>query len=365
MKWLPKFRFSMRTLFILVTLLCVLLVPVSVKLYQARQQRLVVEWVLASGGSVDYDYERPKDGGYRNYAEPEDNLWLRSILGNDFFDTVVYVSIENPTVTDISVLSHLQSLDSLVITFSSKESYTAKHMAELSKLNCPLTVRLIGPFLDLTPIQRLNNIRVLTIGATYVKDLTPLIHLDQLESLYILNNYNLQDYSALPNVRNLKSLGLSSNQVTDISALSKLSSLKSLKLHYTRVTDFTPLSDLTQLEKLEIIQVIDRDFSPISDPRQLKELEIIRDKVTDLAPFAKLINLRDLELEIPNANDLTPLAKLVNLRDLELETPKINNLSPLFKLSNLETLILKDMQVPEAEIDKLKKALPNCSVRKR
>ena len=54
----------MRTLFILVTVLCVLLVPLSVKLYQARQQRLAVEWVLENGGSVFYTYHRKNDGNY-------------------------------------------------------------------------------------------------------------------------------------------------------------------------------------------------------------------------------------------------------------------------------------------------------------
>ncbi|PHS03547.1 MAG: hypothetical protein COA78_17705 [Blastopirellula sp.] len=271
MKWLPKIRFSMRTLFILVTVLCVLLVPVSVKLYQARQQRLAVEWVLENDGYIVYDYQLDEDGTFVTET-PTDNLWLRSILGNDFFDTPVDVTIANPTITDISNLSHLQSLetvhivdpenvdlsplgslknlDSCFIKFSSEKSFTAKHIAELSKLDCSLDIYLDGQFMDdLTLIQQLSNIRELAIYDSQVTDLAPLIHLDQLESLTIEKN---------------------------------------------PVKDISPLSDLTQLKKLYI-----------NNPN-----------ITDLTPLGKLINMRSLSLSTPNANDFSPLFKLSKLKVL-------------------------------------------------
>ncbi|PHS12117.1 MAG: hypothetical protein COA78_08735 [Blastopirellula sp.] len=314
MKWLPKLRFSMRTLFILVTLLCVLLVPLSVKLYQAQQQRLAVEWVRANGDFVLYDYQ---DGILSSNA-PTDYLWLRSILGDDFFDAVTGVFIINPTITDISQLTHLQSLekvildvpqkadlsplgslkqlDDLELTFSSEKSFTAKNIAVLSKLDCSLDIHLSGQFMDdLRPIQQLNNIRHLTIADAQVTDLAPLTHLTQLETL-----------------------GIWGTPVKDISALSNLSRLKRLSLYDTQINDISPLSDLTQLEEL--------NFSG------------------------------------PNITDLTLLAKLVNLRELSLTTPKAKDLSPLEKLVNLEKLFLSDIQVPKVEIDKLKKALPNCLI---
>ncbi|PHS00491.1 MAG: hypothetical protein COA78_23865 [Blastopirellula sp.] len=321
MKWLPKFRFSMRTLFIIVTLLCVLLVPLSVKLYQARQQRLAVEWLLANGGGVKYDHQVDAERAMIFLASPPtDNRWLRRVFGNDFFDAVVEVSITNPNVTDISQLTHLRSienvflnnpqnvdlspleslktLDSLSINFSSKKSFTLKNMAELSKLNCPLTVILEGKLIDdLTPIQPLSNIHNLLIEEPQVTDLTPLIHLDQLESLCI-----------------------SFTPVKDISALSNLSRLKDLGLCGTQVNDFSPLSNLAQLESLTI-------FAP---------------NTTDIM-------------------DLTSLGKLTNLRQLSLLTSKINDLSPLENLVNLEHLTFSN-QVSKAEIDKLEKALPNCEV---
>jgi len=244
-KWLPKFRFSMRTLFILVTLLCVLLVPLSVKVYKARQQRMAVESIRANGGKVLYVHDWASI-----HPRPAilDNRWLRSVLGDDFYDVVFIVRITDPSDADISQLSRLRSLlildlkdphnvdlsplnrRSIGIHFSSETSFTEKNLAELSQSGCRFHVSISGPVIDdLSPIYKLSNISRLTIANSQV-------------------------------------------------------------------------------------------------------------------------------------SDLAPLAKLVNLQFLNLNTPKASDLSPLFKLSNLETLTLKDMQVPEAEINKLEKALPNCKV---
>ncbi|PHR99505.1 MAG: hypothetical protein COA78_24895 [Blastopirellula sp.] len=312
MKWLPKIRFSMRTLFILVTVLCVLLVPLSVKLYQARQQRLVVQWVVANGGSAVYDNQQDLNPMVVSDT-PKAIRWLRSVIGNDFFGTVIRVRINNPTVTDISKLTYLRSLtfvsledpqnadlsplgslkqlNSVYITFSSEKSYTAKNIAELSKLDCSLSVGITGQLIDdLTLIQSLKNIRLLNITDSQVTNLAPLINLDQLENLSIQRT-----------------------PVKDISALYNLNRLTTLRLRNCQVNDFSQLSYLTQL--------------------------------------------RALTLDDPKITDLTPLVKLVKLHNLSLNTPMVKDHSPLENLVNLEMLI-----VSKAEFDKLKKALPRCIV---
>ena len=279
MKWRPKIRFSMRTLFILVTVLCVLLVPLSVKLYKARQQRLAVAWVLASGGTVLYDYQWAVDPDIDS-GEPMDNLLLRTILGKDLFDDVIYVYIEDPRVPDISRLTHLPSLkylnlndpqladlsplsslkhlESFEISFSSKKSFTAKNIAELSKLKSLRSVNISGQSIDdLTLIQKLNPVRQILLIDTQVTDLAPLIHLKQLEFLVIIES---------------------------------------------KVTDFSPLSDLTNLETLSL-----------DDPN-----------LTDLTPLSKLIKLQDLTLVTPKVNDLTPLESLVNLENIRLNNMDVN-----------------------------------------
>ncbi|PHS03546.1 MAG: hypothetical protein COA78_17700 [Blastopirellula sp.] len=316
MKWLPKIRFSMRTLFILVTLLCVLLVPLSVKLYQARQQRLAVELLRANGAEVDYFWDRAIPIPTYSRAITH-KIGLRRALGRDFFEGVLSVRITDPSAEDISHLPHLGSRFSLTlidphsvdlsplyqrnsinIHFTSETSFTAKSLAALSKSGCPLNVDIKCPSIDdLSPIQQLSSIRRLTIDESQITDLAPLSHLTQLEELRI-----------------------SRTPVNNYSPLKEIKSLKTLRTDQAMTTDFSSLSGLTQLE---------------------------------------LLYLRE-----PSITDLTPLAKLVNLRGLLIHTPQAKDLSPLENLVNLKTLRLPDTQAPKSQISKLEKALPNCSIEK-
>ncbi|MGY8768993.1 MAG: leucine-rich repeat domain-containing protein [Pirellulales bacterium] len=382
--WLPKFRFSMRTLFILVTLLCVLLVPLSVRIYQARQQRLAVEWVLANGGYVYYDYHFDEQGAWLAVDQPSDNLWFRSMLGNDFFDAVEEVSIHNPTDADLLKLTQLQSLnivrllnpqdadlsplgslkqlDSVTIRFFSKKSYTEKHLADLSKLDCRLNISLSGQFIDdLTPIQQLSNLSCLWITDSQVTDLAPLIHLTQID-LLDLQEAPVKDLSVLSSLSKLKSFRIKNSQVNDFSPIFDLTQLEILGLEDPNITDLTPLTKLINMRSLTLHTPNANEFSPLGNLISLEELDFDDPSITDLAPLAKLVNLRHLTLETPKANDLTPLGKLINLQFLTLKTPKAKDLSPLLQLSNLEYLNIQDVEFTIAELDKLKKALPNCEI---
>ena len=57
MKWIPKFRFRLRTMLILITLTCVALTPVGMRINQGCKQQQAVAWVLENGGSVEYQHK--------------------------------------------------------------------------------------------------------------------------------------------------------------------------------------------------------------------------------------------------------------------------------------------------------------------
>ncbi|PHS06121.1 MAG: hypothetical protein COA78_14620 [Blastopirellula sp.] len=123
---LSKFRFSMRTLFILVTLLCVLLVPLSVSLYQARQRLLAVEWVLANGGMVAFN-----ESGEVNYVNLHDtqitDAGLEHLKG---MTSLTFLMLNNTQVTD-SGLEHLKGLTSLNILYLQRTQITDVGLSEL------------------------------------------------------------------------------------------------------------------------------------------------------------------------------------------------------------------------------------------
>jgi hypothetical protein len=76
-------RFTLRTLLLLMLIVCVAL---EWKVERVRKQREAVTWVQKSGGGVNYDYQRDDNGQPIPDAEPPGPKWLIKTLGIDFFD---------------------------------------------------------------------------------------------------------------------------------------------------------------------------------------------------------------------------------------------------------------------------------------
>jgi hypothetical protein len=183
-RWL---RFSLRTLLVGVTLLCVALGVWE----SAERQRRAVAAIRASRGWVKYDYlgSRP----LRAFGEPPAPCWLGRLLGVDYVAdvTVIALSAGDREVANVRVLTSLQSLD------LSASKVTDAGMAHLSNL---------------------ASLQVLGLDNTQVSD-AGLAHLSALEGLTVLSLYNTQVSDAgLPHLyglRNLKELNLGGTQVSD------------------------------------------------------------------------------------------------------------------------------------------------------
>jgi len=95
-----RFQYSLRTLLEVVTLCALPCSWLAVKLLQAEQQREAVASIEKLGGVVFY-------------SRPSGPPWLRSVLGNDFFDHVESVNLfSNPQITNAD-LKHLKRLNQL------------------------------------------------------------------------------------------------------------------------------------------------------------------------------------------------------------------------------------------------------------
>ena len=143
------FRFSLRTLFVLVTAFCVWL---GWEVNAARRQKEAVEAIVKAGGTIGYDFQiRPAAipanllgksqssianelGFFRKYdidqnAIPSAPAWLRDHIGSDFFRNVASVSFPRASavkpMTDIEHLAKLPALKQfyLVGGYPNKEEY--------------------------------------------------------------------------------------------------------------------------------------------------------------------------------------------------------------------------------------------------
>lgn len=107
------------------------------------------------------------------------------------------------------------------------------------------------------------------------------------------------------------------------------------------------------------------DLSILKNWPNLRRLIVIDSKtpLSDLSPLAELDDLEYVELFMQNITDLSPLSGKTKLLDLNLCHNDITDLTPLYSCVNLERLwISVNPHLKQDEIDRFRKALPNCRV---
>jgi Leucine-rich repeat (LRR) protein len=145
------FRFSLRRLLILVTLLSVPLGWIGWRLGQARRERATIAWIEEMGGEV---------------AGPS---W--------FSGRVTRVNLQFTKARDVSPLAGLKSLEIL--------SLYSTEVADVSPLALKSLDLTDTPVSKLDSLATLKNLRELRIGYTQVSNLSPLIGLKTLDKLYL------------------------------------------------------------------------------------------------------------------------------------------------------------------------------------
>ena len=106
------FQFSLRSLMVLMLLAGIGMTWLVALKNRAERQKIAVEIILKDGGAVVYDYQdQTLSRGATSHsanATPPGPVWLRGLLGDDFFVNVVGARI----VTDAG-LAHLTELSTL------------------------------------------------------------------------------------------------------------------------------------------------------------------------------------------------------------------------------------------------------------
>lgn len=199
------FRFSLLTLFVVLTIGCLLLGAVA---NRAQRQRRAVEKVRAAGGQVFYRYQTPANPLFP-VPDPPGPAWLVNRLGIDYFDDVVWVLFSSNS--EIDPISETDPTDDL----------RTWDLAQLSGF----------PKLELLDLD----------GAR----LSP------------------NDCRALGGLTSLRHLSLTGTNIGDegLASIARLGSLESLWLGHTQVSDAS-LDDLARFPKLLELSVVRTQVSP-------------------------------------------------------------------------------------------------------
>jgi hypothetical protein len=311
-------RFSLRTLFLVTAILAVWL---GIQVNRAANQRRAVAAVKARGGTVHYMHEcytHPmplrdfySGSSFDHQVEPPGPAWLRHLLGDEYFQDVVYISLADRIASegdaDAKLIAALHRLEYLDLGFCGLTDEALRHLGGVRAL------------------------RVLRVDRNHLTD-DSLRHLARTKAL-----------------ESLKISGRDGIRGPGLVHLSGLDALKELDLQYAPL-DCDWLRELKglPLEKLMLSK------TPLEDAH--------------LAHVGELTDLVILSIDRTNITGagLANLTKLKSLQQLYInETPALEGVKYLRELPSLNHLGIegKSPDHPnQAILEQLRKELPGCTI---
>ena len=333
-----RFQFGTRTLIVLVTAVSIPCSWLATERRRAIAQRDAKAAIVLCGGTAEYDFQFVR-GVWPPPRAPAEPVWLRSLLGDDFFADVVYVSLSSLHVSESTTDARLEHL---------------KGLPSLQTLD-------------------LNSTKITDGGLENLKGLTQLKRLDL--SCTAVTDAGLEHLRAL---LNLECLSLDSTQITDagLDHLKGLSRVQGLYLSGTSVSDagLVHLRGLTQLRSLSLYYctiVKGSGLGQLKALTQIESLNLAATAVTDdvLVGLRELRTLTRLDLARTHVTDaaLDNVPCLHDLESLDLSETSVGDagLRRLDGLSSLRYLDLRGTAVTANGVQRLQRTLPNCEIRSK
>ncbi len=305
--------------------------------------------------------------------------------GSTFKADVTFLDLSHRSLSDISALSACRDLKRL-----------------------DLTGNLIS---DLSPLMELPGLEELIVKDNMISDLRPLMSMKSLKLLNVEGN-GVASTTALGMLSSLKELHLAQNPVKDFSGLSKLSGLETLGLEETGLQD-ADLEWLKGLGRLRLLTIYDNPelsgeavdslknvlascyiqhstlvysvtIGDVKVKRSVTELDLSGHQIAQTGNFSflgdlvilrlrgcgissveglqSLTELRELDLSFNDIRDPTPLANLRRLETLDLSGNRLQTASYFEGWTWLKQLNLSGNDVSADEIERLRAALPDCTI---
>jgi hypothetical protein len=347
-RWL---RFSLRTLLILVTVLCIWL---GVKVNQARRQKESTDALRKMGAIVVCAHQGVDFNSGKLVGELNVPGWLRELAGDDFFQTVTTVEFRRPITDDHLV--HLAGLPQIEYVNLGRvgRAVTDAGLAHLPRPDRLKKLLASDSQVGNAFAKRLataDGMHSLALSGTRLTDLglTELRALSKLQSLWI-DNTAITDagLDALKGMPDLRTLCLDATQVTD-DGLAKLVGNKALgrvELNHTGITD-AGLKHLTELPGLKELY--------------LEGTQVRGPGLAAIVPRLHVLVLKDTPITdaslmyLNGANDLGA----INLEGTAITDAGLLQLHHLPKLS---AICLEGTKVTKEGMAQLTKALPSLAI---
>ncbi len=280
--------FRLRTLIILVSIVCAALSWLGIEYRRARHENQLIAAAIRTGGEVYYDqaiWPYAESDGSDGYFRQR----LRRIAGNSLFGRVKDVRFGPSTLlADLRQLSKAHSVRAIGFN---RMNVTSDHITELSHIDGWSRLYLFKCNIDsdaYASIGRLTQLRSLWIVPPTMSapPLEFLKNLTNLEDLLIDAAFvDLCEVSRLVPVLNIKSMRLAASSFANgLTCIHKFENLRNLSLEATGISgkDLPDLATLQLLERLWLndTNIGDEDLAPLEKLQRLKSLDLSRTRVT-------------------------------------------------------------------------------------
>jgi Leucine-rich repeat (LRR) protein len=255
------FQYSIRSLLLLTTVLAVWL---AVQVNRAHRQKLAVSTIMHAGGKIAYDHEM-LTREHPQPTEPPGPLWLRRILGDEYFLRPAAVECTDVDSEIVEQLGNCPTLRYVTLSGGTIVDEDLSHIARLADLEQLRLEDVAITDAGLKHLFSLKKLKTLALNHTNVTG----AGLEQLKWMELdwfhLNGSPVTDagLSQIANLKRVGALDLSDTQVTSagLEHLIRLNGLRGLWLNNTQADD----EGLKQLGALRQLQTLHLEGTQITD----------------------------------------------------------------------------------------------------
>ena len=212
-----RMHFGLRSVFILITISAI---GLGILAHRNKMQRTVQE-LIDRNLSVSFDYQRDPSGGYLAETQSPTPRWLRRVVGEDYFRTVIAVRhMGNVDIRDED-MRHLGSFPDLVVLDLHNNRISRAGLHQIAHLTMLKRLDLRDNWVEDAGLQELSgmtNLRHLDISENKFSDagLVHLLPLTQLSTLDLSdNNLTGEGLRHLKGLSELEYLYLSENNIRE------------------------------------------------------------------------------------------------------------------------------------------------------
>ncbi len=344
------YQFSILAALILTTIVAVL---VAMFVVPAQRQRAAVARILAAGGQVTYEHEvtRPIIGSAR--PSPPGPALLHTVIGPDYFQTVIGVSIfdkEQRPEEVAEALTAAAQLPKLEWVHIDCPAFSRVHVAQMAQLRTLQYFHIVQPIAgsDIETLARLRNLHEMSFAGDFTgTELAPLRSLTELKRLMIRGTITSDGLDLIAELKQLQRLVLHCPVAdADVPKLASLTMLRQLYCTTGRVT--RALAEISQIEC--------KDSSPQSIIDYLAERHEIKSRFDDAAISAVGIELERVVISATYSGMLDQLLDQILTHE---------GLGYRIQDDVLVITSLEEAQRAHAGINELRRRLPNLSAEVR